>query len=302
MVAKKETKTVGAKQVFAWIFSILFIVAGIGLLTDSFIAGIFMFLAGVIILPPFDKMLEDKANLKFTTWLKVIIVLALLVFSGMAIPDTSLDDSNQENLALSGNSNNQNTETMTETIYVCSDGSSVYDSSECDSEDYSNDSPEKDDEVIPEEDSKTESNKATIGERNALKSAKSYFSFTSFSYEGLIKQLKYEGYSYDEAEYAVDNCGADWNEQAMLKAQEYLDVSSFSKKGLITQLEYEKFTHEQAVYGVNSLTVDWNEQAALKAQEYLDIMPFSRESLITQLEYEGFTSSQAEYGVDAVGY
>jgi len=91
--------------------------------------------------------------------------------------------------------------------------------------------------------------KPTISQKNALKSAKSYLSFSAFSYNGLIKQLEYEEYSHEDAVYAVDNCGADWNEQAVKSAKSYLSFSSFSKNGLIKQLEYEGFTHEQAVYG-----------------------------------------------------
>jgi len=53
-----------------------------------------------------------------------------------------------------------------------------------------------------------------------------------------------------EAQYAADNCGADWMEQAAKSAETYLSLMGFSRAGLITQLEYEGFTHEQAVYGV----------------------------------------------------
>lgn len=93
---------------------------------------------------------------------------------------------------------------------------------------------------------------ATIGEENALKSAKSYLEFSAFSYEGLIEQLEYEKYSHEEAVYAADNCGADWNEQAVAAAKSYLEFSAFSRDGLIEQLEYEGFTTEQAVYGAEA--------------------------------------------------
>lgn len=89
----------------------------------------------------------------------------------------------------------------------------------------------------------------TTGQKNALNSARSYLEFSAFSYEGLIKQLEFENYSHEDAVFAVDNCGADWNEQAVKSAKSYLDTSSFSKDSLIEQLEYEGFTHEQAVYG-----------------------------------------------------
>lgn len=90
----------------------------------------------------------------------------------------------------------------------------------------------------------------TIGQKNALAKAKSYLSFSAFSYKGLVDQLEYSKFSREEATYAADNCGADWNEQAAKKAQSYLSFSSFSRDGLIEQLEYSGFTHEQAVYGV----------------------------------------------------
>lgn len=85
---------------------------------------------------------------------------------------------------------------------------------------------------------------------NALKSAKSYLSHSAFSYSGLVKQLEYEGYPEEDATYAADNCGADWNEQAAKSAQSYLSHSSFSRSKLIDQLEYEGFTYSQATYGV----------------------------------------------------
>ena len=90
----------------------------------------------------------------------------------------------------------------------------------------------------------------TIGQSNALESAQLYLETMPFSYNGLIEQLEYEGYSTEDATYATDNCGADWNEQAVKSAKSYLDIMPFSKEELISQLEYEGFTTEQAVYGV----------------------------------------------------
>ncbi|MDD4689329.1 MAG: Ltp family lipoprotein [Eubacteriales bacterium] len=89
----------------------------------------------------------------------------------------------------------------------------------------------------------------TTGQKNALKAAKSYLDFSGFSYDGLIKQLEFEKYSHEDAVFAADNCGADWNEQAVKSAKSYLSTSSFSKDGLIEQLEFDGFTKEQAAYG-----------------------------------------------------
>lgn len=93
----------------------------------------------------------------------------------------------------------------------------------------------------------------TTGKRNALARAKSYLNYMAFSYKGLVEQLEYEGYSNEEATYAVDNCGANWNEQAAKKAESYMSYMSFSRSGLIEQLEYEGFTSKQAEYGVTAV-------------------------------------------------
>lgn len=91
--------------------------------------------------------------------------------------------------------------------------------------------------------------KATFGQKNALKQAKRYLNTMAFSKKGLIKQLKYEGYTTKEANYAVKHCNANWKKQAVKKAKQYLFTMSFSKKRLISQLKYEGFTKKQAEYG-----------------------------------------------------
>lgn len=93
----------------------------------------------------------------------------------------------------------------------------------------------------------------TLGEKNALSKAKSYLNFIAFSYTGLLEQLKFEGFSDTEAKYGVDNCGANWNEQAVKKAKSYLDIMSFSRSDLIEQLKFDGFTSAQAEYGANAV-------------------------------------------------
>lgn len=141
----------------------------------------------------------------------------------------------------------------------------------------------------------------------ALQTAKDYLQTMPFSRSGLIDQLIFAGFSAEEAEYAVDNSGADWNEMAVLSARSYLDNSDYSEKGLISLLESssEGYTHEQAVYGVSvaGKDVDWNEMAARRAAFYLRSSAFSEKGLIKQLESErvGFTHEQAVYGVSVAG-
>ena len=102
----------------------------------------------------------------------------------------------------------------------------------------------------PEETTEAEP-EATTGQLNALDKALDYLDYTAFSKKGLRSQLEYEGFKDDEIDYAIENCGADWKEQAVKKAEEYLDFTSFSKEGLIDQLEYDGFTEKQAKYGAD---------------------------------------------------
>lgn len=93
----------------------------------------------------------------------------------------------------------------------------------------------------------------TTSQRNAVRKAKDYLSYTAFSHDGLVDQLEYEQFSHADAVYGADNSGGNWNEQAAKKAQDYMGYSSFSRGSLIAQLEYDKFTREQAEYGANAV-------------------------------------------------
>ena len=142
----------------------------------------------------------------------------------------------------------------------------------------------------------------TDGEANALGAAINYMSSMPFSREGLAAQLEFSGYSADEAAYGVDNCGADWSEQAVKKAKVYISTAAFSYAGLVKQLEFDKFTPEESAYGADNCSADWNEQAVRAAKSYLDAMSFSKEDLIRQLEFSGFTNEQAAYGAEENGF
>ena len=93
----------------------------------------------------------------------------------------------------------------------------------------------------------------TISQKNALRTAENYLNFTSFSRTGLIEQLQFEGYSTEDATFAVDTISPDWNQQAAKKAASYLEFTSFSRQGLIEQLIFEGFTPEQAEAGVSAV-------------------------------------------------
>ena len=93
----------------------------------------------------------------------------------------------------------------------------------------------------------------SVGKSNALESAKSYIKYSAFSYESLVDQLEFEGYTHEEAVYGADNCGADWYEEAAECAQSYMKYSSFSRSDLYDQLIFEDFTPSQAEYGLSAV-------------------------------------------------
>jgi len=96
-----------------------------------------------------------------------------------------------------------------------------------------------------------EAARGTVAQQNAKGSAESYLDYSAFSRTGLIDQLEFEGFSTEDATWAVDRVSVDWNEQAAKSAKSYLDYSSFSRSGLVDQLIFEGFTPDEANYGVS---------------------------------------------------
>lgn len=91
----------------------------------------------------------------------------------------------------------------------------------------------------------------------ALEDAYGYLNLdgVSLSYDRLINQLVYEGYSESTATYAADNCGADWYAQAVKAAQFIKDLrgSDLDYDTLVYFLEIDGFTGDQAVYGADQI-------------------------------------------------
>lgn len=97
----------------------------------------------------------------------------------------------------------------------------------------------------------------TVSQENAVEKAESYLDLTGFSRSGLIDQLEFEGFTTEDATFAVEyleSTGAvDWNAEAVEKAESYMDLTAFSRSGLIEQLEFEGFTTEQANYAADQV-------------------------------------------------
>ena len=99
----------------------------------------------------------------------------------------------------------------------------------------------------------------TMGQKNALAKAKSYSENMHMSKSKIYNQLTSEygeGFSKEEAQYAIDNLVADYKANALAKAKSYQENMHMSKSKIYDQLtsEYgEGFTAEEAQYAIDNL-------------------------------------------------
>lgn len=88
-----EVKKVGVLFILAWLFGILFILAGAMNFDKSVFGAILIILGGIIILPPFGEFIQKKFNFQLTGWLKFIVFLVLV---GVGISLTTTPGGNIE--------------------------------------------------------------------------------------------------------------------------------------------------------------------------------------------------------------
>lgn len=109
----------------------------------------------------------------------------------------------------------------------------------------------------------------------------------------LVKAYKF---SKAAAKYAAENCGADWNEQAVGAAKLY-KTYGLSRNGMIEQLKRDGFTEDESVYGADNSKLDWYSQARIAAKILYQSEPgLSKNEVVDYLVGEGFTSDQADHG------
>ena len=118
----------------------------------------------------------------------------------------------------------------------------------------------------------------------------------------LKKSLSHTNYSSDDIEYAIDNCGADWNSNAVYWANELVsDISSM--KMVSNSLLMIGFTQEEADYGANKCRADWYQNAINMATKIRNESYNPSKSIISNsLSLSGFTSSQINYALITLGY
>ena len=101
--------------------------------------------------------------------------------------------------------------------------------------------------------SSSQSSKVPLEYTNAKIKAEEYIKHSSFSKVSLYKQLQYEKFSDEAANFAVENISTNWNKQAVNKAKEYMESMNISKEKLKEQLLYEGFTDSEITYALNNI-------------------------------------------------
>lgn len=237
---KENIKKLTLSRVLAYLFGAIFLLAGVTSLFSNFMAGIVFIVISIILFPPLYKLLESKTKVRLSKSLRVVTTIILLGVAGVLLSDNEADSVvekvNQESISTT----TENTPSVKER----------------DTQESSATEKQQEEKQIttnPEAPKQEQVYSPTLGERQALLSAKKYLNYTGFSRKGLIKQLEFEGFSNKEAIYGVDNSNADWNAQAAISAKNYIEYTSFSRSGLIEQLEFEGYTRQQAEYGANAV-------------------------------------------------
>ncbi len=111
----------------------------------------------------------------------------------------------------------------------------------------------KDKKVQETTSSSSQSSKVPLEYTNAKIKAEEYINHSSFSKISLYKQLQYEKFSDEAANFAVENISTNWNKQAVNKAKEYMESMDISKEKLKDQLLYEGFTDSEITYALNNI-------------------------------------------------
>ena len=114
-----------------------------------------------------------------------------------------------------------------------------------------------------------------------------------------IYLTKYDRYSEDATQYALNKLNVDWKEQALLKAKS-LQMFHFSKEMLVWQLVNDDlFTQKEADYAAEQVHFDWKENAVKEAESYANGSKISKEKILEILvENRKFTQEEAEYAIE----
>ena len=97
---------------------------------------------------------------------------------------------------------------------------------------------------------------ATAKGKETLLEAESFVNNLAILKQRVVEGLEQLGYNDNEIDYAIEKCGANWNQEAVEADRNAYntDPEFYSDKDkLIALLQTVGFTYEEAVYGANNI-------------------------------------------------
>lgn len=86
MHEQKEVKRITAGFIFSWIFGVLFLIMGVGIIGQgSYVGGILIVLCSAMIIPYFNNLIRKKFNLEISGGIKFLLVIVIFVILGFAM-------------------------------------------------------------------------------------------------------------------------------------------------------------------------------------------------------------------------
>lgn len=301
----KKSKKITVALVLSWIFGPLFALTGIISIFSEPILGIVMLVMATVLLPPINKLVDDKWNFHLSKGIKAIVIIIGFIIFGATV-DTS-NTANQEN------NQSQIQQKQEQPVLNIEQQIEETKSTEEQTKITNNEEPVNGQKTEPiltsnEEEKPVPTNDTAVPAeyKSALAKADSYANNQHMSKKGLYNQLTSEygeQFSKEATQYAVDNVKTDWKANALAKATSYANNQHMSKKSVYDQLvsEYgEQFTKIEAQYAIDNVESDWNANALAKAKSYQETQNMSPAAIYDQLisEYgEEFTKAEADYAI-----
>ncbi len=145
---------------------------------------------------------------------------------------------------------------------------------------------------------------STSSNDDALARALRLLSERAYSYDALVYALEeWDSFDHNAAVYAVENCGANWNQQAARRAEEICSSGFRSKQTLKnTLIQNDQFSEAQADYAILNADIDWTSQAQGYAYGLIcdemepEYIVYTHEELISMMLDAGFDQELAEIG------
>lgn len=94
-------------QVLNWGFGIVFLISWISLLTEQTIPSIFLLLIWLLLIPPFQKFIEEKWKLSFNIKTKSIVIAILFVIATISLDSSEYKETQQPVISQEGQTTNK---------------------------------------------------------------------------------------------------------------------------------------------------------------------------------------------------